>query len=366
MSVPASMIRAAEIVLPCTDLDETVNFFTERLGFGLETIFPADDPSVAVVSGHGARLRFERGGTGPVGLLRLACTDPDRVMSGIRQFEAPNGTRVELVLADPPLSPPVLIPAFVLSRAGEPWHDGRAGMGYRDLISGRQGGRFIASHIRIAQAGPVPDYVHFHEVRFQMIYCRAGWAELVYEDQGPPFRLEAGDCVLQPPRIRHRVLASSAGLEVIEIGCPALHETHADASLVLPNGQSNPGRIFGGQRFHRHVATEAAWQPWRVAGFEWRDTGIAAASGGLAGAGVIRPGDGTSTPMLDHQGELLFQFVLEGSLTLECGDRHSLTAGDAVTIPAGHPYRFKSCEPGLRLLEVTLPPQLRATVLSIG
>lgn len=80
----------------------------------------------------------------------------------------------------------------------------------------------------------MPDYVHFHKVRFQMIYCYKGWVRVVYEDQGPPLVMRAGDCVLQPPRIRHRVLESSPGLEVIEIGCPAEHETFADHDLQLP------------------------------------------------------------------------------------------------------------------------------------
>ena len=46
-----------------------------------------------------------------------------------------------------------------------------------------------------------------------MIYCMKGWVRLVYEDQGEPFLLEPGDCVLQPPEIRHRVLESPPGLD---------------------------------------------------------------------------------------------------------------------------------------------------------
>ena len=52
---------------------------------------------------------------------------------------------------------PPLAPQFVLTRAGEgpgPG-EGRAGMLYRDLIPGRLGGRFIASHISIPEGGPV-------------------------------------------------------------------------------------------------------------------------------------------------------------------------------------------------------------------
>ena len=163
---------------------------------------------------------------------------------GGRQLTAPNGTLIRLVDADPPLVLPPLVPSLVVTRMGDDphWGAGRAGMGYRDLIPDRQGGRFIASHIRIPEAGPVPDWVHFHKIRFQMIYCYRGWARLVYEDQGEPFILQAGDCVLQPPEIRHRVLESSAGLEVIEIGCPARHDTLADHDLPLPTAAFRPDR----------------------------------------------------------------------------------------------------------------------------
>src|SRR5690349_7367988 len=105
-------------------------------------------------------------------------------------------------------------------------------MRYRDLLPGRQGGRFIASAIRIDQGGPVPDYVHYHRVRFQLLYCVRGWVRVVYEGQGDPFVMAPGDCVLQPPRIRHRVLESSPGLEVIEVAGPAEHETLADHDQV--------------------------------------------------------------------------------------------------------------------------------------
>src|SRR4030095_14859961 len=138
---------------------------------------------------------------------------------------SPDGTRIELVEARLPVEVPEGTQEFVLSRMADTWGVGRAGMQYRDLIPSRLGGRFIASHIRIPEGGPVPDYVHFHRIRFQMIYCKTGWARLVYEDQGEPFLFHAGDCVLQPPEIRHRVLEASDGLEVLEIGCPAPHET---------------------------------------------------------------------------------------------------------------------------------------------
>ena len=288
-------IRTGEIVLPARKLDETLAFFTERLGFRVAAVFPADSPSVVVVSGHGLRIRLEREGKGAPGVLRLLCDDPSALAEGLLELVAPNGTRVELAAWNAPLQLPALRPSFVLTRIGEAsgWAAGRAGMLYRDLIPDRQGGRFIASHIRIPAGGAVPDYVHRHRVRFQLIYCYRGCVRVVYEDQGPAVRLEAGDAVLQPPEIRHRVLESSAGLEVIEVSCPAEHETLADLELALPTPVARPERDFGGQRFVRHQAARADWAPWRVPGFEARDLGHRsghARSGRRPGREVARPG----------------------------------------------------------------------------
>ncbi len=193
-----------------------------------------------------------------------------------------------------------------------------------------------------------------------MIYCYKGWVRVVYEDQGPPFVLKAGDCVLQPPRIRHRVLESSAGLEVIEIGCPAEHETFADHDMALPTPTVRPERDFDGQRFVRHVAATATRQPWRLEGFDCRDTGIAAATGGLA---VVRVARLCGTPALQpwrHDAVLLFMFVLEGAVTLDCESRDALRLeeGDALVLPAAMSTKFADCSAGLELLEVALPVAL--------
>ena len=51
--------------------------------------------------------------------------------------------------------------------------------------------------------------------------------------------MREGDCVLQPPGIKHRVLESSAGLEVIEVACPAEHETTRDHEIDLPTDEDD-------------------------------------------------------------------------------------------------------------------------------
>ncbi|MBF0279519.1 MAG: cupin domain-containing protein, partial [SAR324 cluster bacterium] len=285
-------IRQVEIVLPCNEIGKTLSFFTDRLGFRLHSIFPADDPSIALISNLGFRIRLDRNATGAAGSLRLICDNPGSIAEGALSLTAPNGTRIELLAADPALVIPPMQSSLVINQIKEcdQWHTGRAGMLYRDLIPDRQGGRFIASHIRILEGGPVPDYVHFHKIRFQMIYCYKGWVRVVYEDQGEPFVLQAGDCVLQPPEIRHQVLECSPGMEVIEIGCPAEHLTGVDHDLQLPNATLNRKRSFGepSQQFVRHEAKKAQWQPWRFVGFDSRDIGISSATGGLADVQVAR------------------------------------------------------------------------------
>ena len=212
------------VVLSCHDLDAALAFYTGQLGFRIEAIFPADAPRVAVLSGFGIRVRLESGHAG-----------------------SPPGLQTAL-------------PSLIVTSARDgAFGDGRAGMQYRDLIPGRFGGRFIASHIRIPHGGPVPDYVHHHDVDFQMIFCVNGWVRVAYEDQGEPLLMEAGDCFLQPPHIRHRVLECSDGLEVVEITSPAEHETSVEHAMALPTPNVDPERAFGGQRFVFHRAAKAPW-----------------------------------------------------------------------------------------------------------
>jgi quercetin dioxygenase-like cupin family protein len=359
MQAAFDRIRGAEVVLPGGDLDATVRFFTGELGFRVEAIFPADDPSVAVISGHGVTLRLDRALRGDPGRLRLFCRDARELAGPAGGKRAPNGTWLELVEASEPVVVPPLSAAPVVSRARDAgaWRVGRVGMLYRDLIPGRQGGRFIASHIRIADGGPVPDYVHYHRVAFQLIYCHAGWVRVVYEDQGPPFVMRAGDAVLQAPEIRHRVLESSAGLEVIEVSSPAEHETRADPSLALPTEAMRPERDFQGQRFALHRAEGSAWRPWRRAGWEARDFGFGSASGGRISAHVARRARALADDAQRHDRELAFTFVLRGAVSLrrEQLAPERLEAGDAFVVPAGSAHALLDASQDLELLEVAAP-----------
>lgn len=360
-SLSATHIHSAQVVIFCADLADSLDFFTKRLGFRVDMIVPADSPSTAVISGHGVTLRLEEKAEGAAVnhsvVLRLLCDMsllPAEIPNELLDIE---GVRIELVDSQTPVDLPIGTHEFVLSRLEDKstWSVGRAGMHYRDLIPSRLGGRFIASHICIPDGGEVPDYVHFHKIRFQMIYCKAGWVRLVYEDQGEPFVLNAGDCILQPPQIRHRVLEASPGLEVIEISCPAKHETHADHNLLLPTAQVLTERLFDNQRFVRHIASEAKWIRSPMDGFEIRDTNISKATDGLAEVRVVRS---TSEAKFcnTHTGEFLFLFVLNGELELSSREtgNHQLKAGDSSVIPSGVEYNLQTSA-GFEMLEVYIP-----------
>jgi len=304
-----------ELERVCADLKLAIEQ-GRREGFRLDVIYPADDPHSAILSGDGKTIRLttQPGAPRPVAEL-------------------------------PPFQP-----EFVVTAAADESGEGRAGMLYRDLIPSRLGGRYIASHIRIPDGGPVADWVHYHRIAFQMIAVRSGWVRVVYEDQGEPFVMRAGDIVLQPTGIRHRVLESSDGLEVIEIGCSALHETLADHEMVLPTGKVDPQRSFDGQRFLHHIAAETTWTPF--AGGEVQETAMQGATGGLADVRVVR-GTGEAIDFAAHEGELVFGFVLAGSARLDRGEGLLLGPADAFVIPPDEAWSLGHASADFRLLHLT-------------
>lgn len=300
------------IDLICADFSGALALL-RRLGARVDVIYPADAPHGAVLSHDGTTIR-----------LRAAAD-----------------------VEEPATALPPFVPEFLVSRAGEA-AEGRAGMRYRDLVPSRLGGRYIASHIAV-EDGPVADWVHYHRIAFQLICVRRGWVRVAYEDQGGAFVMAAGDMVVQPPGIRHRVLESGGGLEVVEITCPALHETFAEHDVALPNGSVERGRLYGGQRFLHHKAAAAPWVPWH--GAEAQETGVAEATAGVAEARVVRAA-ARPIDVAPHAGELVFGFVLEGSVALEYRGGHPLAATDAFVVPPGEGWRLRDASPDFRLLHV--------------
>ena len=313
-----------DIVLHCTNVSEALEAYRTELGFRIDSVYPADAPRIVMMSGHGLTVRLDNGPA-----------------AGEISDDLPDNR-----------------PSLVVSKFGHRgFGTGRAGMQYRDLIPDRYGGRFIASHIQIPTGGPVPDYVHHHHVHFQLIYCVNGWVRVAYEDQGEPMVMHAGDCFLQPPHIRHRVLECSDQMEVVEIACPAEHETLVEHKISLPTGVVDADRDFGGQRFVFHQEARSNWSPWVAEGFEECDTGICAATKGAASAATVRATSKTASLSLDHDRDLRFIFVRSGSATLECAgeDPVNLGVSDSCAVPPGTGCRLTGVSPDLLFLEVKAP-----------
>ena len=78
----------AELIVPSTDLPADMAFFT-NLGFRLDQILPADNPTVARLSGHGLHLCIDRNADCEPPTIRFAI---DAAPDGQhQQLQAPSG-----------------------------------------------------------------------------------------------------------------------------------------------------------------------------------------------------------------------------------------------------------------------------------
>ncbi len=348
-------------VLPCGDLDSSVEQFTSA-GFALLAIGPADDPRWALMGhGHGRYITTLRLDTNSYAAGRrqpfLEVDDGDPLLhsagESTAEFVAAGLGAVSSSVAvetDPP------IPSLPAAGASPDWVVGRAGMRYRDLLPDRWGGQFIASHIHIPKGGPVPDYVHYHHVDFQLIFCHRGWVRVVYQDQGEPFVLDPGDAILQAPGIRHQVLEASDDLHVIEVSSPAEHATFVEHDLDLPNGV-DVGHSYGGQQFVHHRAAGSPWLP-NAEGIRRQSLDLEPATSGRYSASVIEmEGSGDSSMQLPLVRPADFEFltVLDGTLTVADsvgGDSVTCQTGAALGLDDSGSWSARTTEP-TRLLAVS-------------
>ncbi len=323
--------QPAALVVPATNLDRAVDA-AETAGFRLDATGPADEPTWAELS------------QGDVTLVVDTSLDPAEGPRSRPSTPGEHGATLEV--------PPTVASHVVSHQDGDDWKIGRAGMRYRDLIPDRYGGAYIASHIHVPDGGPVPDYVHHHDIVHQLIFCHRGWAKVVYQDQGPPLTMEPGDCILQPPGIRHQVLETSPEFYVVEVGCPAAHRTSLDHDLALPTPGHQPDRLYGGQRFVHHRAAEAPWQPADSAGVLSQDTGLDEASGGLVSVHRHR-GDPLALD-LTNEDDLRLIVVTDGSATLTRpdGSTEQLDEGSSATITSGAGYRIDGASADTIILDV--------------
>lgn len=96
---------------------------------------------------------------------------------------------------------------------------------YRDLgIKDATMGKAVMHVIRAREGTNATGEWHYHNLQLQIVYVLKGWAIFEYEGHGQ-HKLVAGTCVHQPPGIRHREIAHSEDLELLEIVLPGDFET---------------------------------------------------------------------------------------------------------------------------------------------
>lgn len=335
---------------------DTLTALCDTHGFRVTRISPADSPALAELTSADRRLSLRlvvaQGSSADASVLLIDGLSSVVVLpNGTRLVPQCDGTVVDDVVASQQRNQ-------VARVVDSSVQAGRAGMLYRDLIVDRLGGRVIASHISIPHAGVVPDYVHCHNVLAQIIYVVSGSVTVVYEDQGEPFVAHAGSCILQPPMIRHRVLANSDNLSVLEVTSPAAHDTFGDLDLQLPNGpRGSPNREWSGQTFVFHDATrqDAVWSAGWLGNetLEVRATGIGAATRGVIDVVTVRA-KASCTVRIETKTtqSLMLLFVLAGELIVD-NDSEPLRRTESIPLSQGEQHTLR-CDENCEFISVTM------------
>jgi len=101
----------------------------------------------------------------------------------------------------------------------------RSYFAYRDLGIRRATRGKVVAHVIRARPGKAPHGEwHTHDCDLQFVYVLKGWVRFEYEGVGEVL-MKAGSCFYQPPRIRHRELAHSPDVEMLEVVSPASFKT---------------------------------------------------------------------------------------------------------------------------------------------
>ena len=81
----------AQCVIPTDNLQADIPFFTKTLNMRMETIYPADDPTVAVFSGHGISICIDKDALGKPAFINLLVDTPKNLQlakqSSLHQME---------------------------------------------------------------------------------------------------------------------------------------------------------------------------------------------------------------------------------------------------------------------------------------
>lgn len=240
----------------------------------------------------------------------------------------------------------------------ERWTPLRGASKQRQLIPEGYPGEMAAIHFQAALPSTLNNSVHFHDLKFQLLYVRRGSITMAYESQGPSLDLVEGDCVLQPPHQRHAVIDSSGDLELIEFYGPRNHRIEEDSDLILPSSQIDPARLFAGQRFELRRKRNDDWQPWQTIGCLHRPMGFNVASQGLVDAEVVRMHDAMQIQMKTAQAAFSFFFVLAGSFQLSIAgaqSNQSLRINDSFLIAPQSQLSIAQISEDAEILVITTP-----------
>lgn len=118
----------------------------------------------------------------------------------------------------------------------------RAYFEYRDLGIRRASRGKVVAHVIRARPGKAPHGEwHAHDCKVQFVYVLKGWVRFEYEGVGEVL-MKAGSCFYQPPRIRHREIAHSRDVEMLEVVAPAGFRTFPAAKRAAGRSPARRSR----------------------------------------------------------------------------------------------------------------------------
>lgn len=179
--------KSIRSLVAAPEFESGLEFFVNKLGFKIVMISPADNPNYAILNRDQFTIALDKSAKAQPLSIEIPIEDQSLIGTDLI---GPNGTRVKYVPVIKRQNQVIdLHPIAHVSRISDTqWVHGRAGMSYRSL-TGNHNEISVASQIRIEGSGKVDDWVHYHDVSFQTLFCINGSAKLVYEDQGEPLCL---------------------------------------------------------------------------------------------------------------------------------------------------------------------------------
>jgi quercetin dioxygenase-like cupin family protein len=237
----------------------------------------------------------------------------------------------------------------------------RAFLRYRDLgVAEATGGKVSARHMAATGAVEMKTGWHCHDLDFQYVYVLNGYVRFEAEGEGE-IVLKAGDGAHLPPFTMHDETEFSDDFEVLEITLPAKVETltakPADTSS-RPNSRF-VANYLGPDSFVKGQGPRAF--------LEYRDLGIAEATGGRVGLQVVRTNGGTdeSTGWHYHELDAQIVYVLGGwcRTALDGYGEFEMRAGDALSVPGRLKHDVTAFSDDFEVFEINIPAEFETVAV---